>query len=206
MKSNLFSTLYVIAAPSGGGKTTVVKKLLEGDPLLDVSISHTTRAMRPGEISGKDYFFITPERFQAMVEQGDFLEHALVFKHHYGTSKEQVLAPLEQGLDVILEIDWQGALSVRTLFSNVVSIFIAPPSYEVLRERLRERGQDPGSTIDYRVMKAKEEMQHIQEFDFLVFNDTFDTCVREIQAIIQAHRLKRALQCQKHKERLSKLL
>lgn len=195
-------TLFIIAAPSGGGKTSLVNRLLEKDEHLKLSISHTTRPMRPKEENGKDYFFITPELFSAMVKKEAFLEHAEVFGYSYGTSSEQVLHALEKGLDVILEIDWQGAQQVRKLFDNVVSIFILPPSYEILLERLAQRGQDSAEIIQYRMEKAHHEIAHYPEFDFIVFNDDFDDCLKQIQSIITAQRLRYSQQSWRSIKRL----
>lgn len=199
-------TLFVIAAPSGGGKTSIVKQLLTQDAQLKLSISHTTRAMRPQEVHGQHYFFVTQPEFEHMVDEQQFLEHATVFGHSYGTSIAQVLAPLNAGLDVILEIDWQGAQQVRTLFANIVTVFILPPSYEILAARLIARGQDNTETIQYRMQKAHDEMIHCAEFDYVVFNDEFDRCVDEIQAIIDVQRLRYNQQKWRNTARLQNLL
>jgi guanylate kinase len=198
--------LFIIAAPSGGGKTSLVNQLLKMDSHLKLSISHTTRPMRPGEIQGKHYFFVTPDFFNQMVERGEFLEHATVFSHSYGTSSQQVMHCLQEGLDVILEIDWQGAQQVRELFANVVSVFILPPSYEALEERLSQRGQDTEAIISARMKKAHGEISHCEEFDFVVFNDDFDVCLQQLQAIIMSQRLRYEQQSWRSAKRLEKLL
>lgn len=198
--------LFVIAAPSGGGKTSLVDKLLKFDPQLKLSISHTTRPMRSGEVNGEHYFFVQPEVFSQMIERHEFLEHATVFGSSYGTSSQQVLSFLQTGLDVILEIDWQGARQVRQLFENVVSIFILPPSYEVLEKRLSSRGQDSQEIIAARMEKAHDEISHCNEFDFVVFNDDFDSCLQQLQTIIMSERLRYNQQCWRNAEKFSQLL
>ena len=176
--------LFIIAAPSGGGKTSLVNKLLASDSQLKLSISHTTRSMRKGEINGRDYFFVTPDIFEKMVESNAFLEHATVFDSSYGTSTQQVMSSLNEGFDVILEIDWQGAQQVRKLFEHVASIFILPPSYEVLEMRLSQRGQDSKEVIAARMKKAYDEMSHCEEFDYIVLKDDFDLCLEHLKAIV----------------------
>jgi guanylate kinase len=188
------ATLYIIAAPSGAGKTSLVKALLEVDPGVVVSVSHTTRAMRPGEQDGVDYNFIDIARFEAMIAEDRFLEHAKVFDNYYGTSRDWVEATLEAGRDVILEIDWQGARIVRRAFPEAVGIFILPPSRQALEERLRGRGQDSDETIARRMQDAKSEISHYDEFDYVVVNDIFDEALQELRTIMKARRLLRANQ------------
>ena len=183
-------TLYVISAPSGAGKTSLVKALLAAAEGISVSVSHTTRAMRPGEVDGEDYHFVTAEQFLGMIAEGDFLEHAQVFDNHYGTSRQAVKALLQQGQDVILEIDWQGAQQVRKIFPHCRSIFILPPSREALRERLVGRGQDSEEIIARRLRDAEADMSHYDEFDYVVVNDVFDQALAELQAIVVAERLR----------------
>lgn len=183
------ATLYIISAPSGAGKTSLVKALLRQDDTVRVSVSHTTRPMRPGEVDGEDYNFVEREVFSEMVKQGSFLEHAEVFTNCYGTSRQWVDAELERGTDVILEIDWQGAQQVRAQMPEAVSIFILPPSREALRERLIGRGQDENTVIDYRLSQAVTEMQHYTEYDFLIINDDFSVALAEMQAIFSAQRV-----------------
>jgi guanylate kinase len=182
-------TLYIISAPSGAGKTSLIKSLLEATNGIVVSISHTTRAKRPGEEDGKDYYYVDVPTFTNMVSQGAFLEHAQVFDHHYGTSETAVLDQLASGQDVILEIDWQGAEQVRIRISGTVSIFILPPSRVALRERLTERGQDDDTVINRRMHDAVTEMSHYDEFDYLVVNDVFETALKDLETIITSQRL-----------------
>lgn len=187
-------TLYIISAPSGAGKTSLVKQLVEHDPRVEVSVSHTTRDMRPGETDGVDYFFIDRERFLEMANSSAFLEHAQVFDNYYGTSQQHVEQQLLSGLDVILEIDWQGARQIRKLFPDSQSIFILPPSLQALRERLTNRGQDDDEIIQRRMRDAVNEMSHYAEFDYLVVNDNFDTALDELRCIFVANRLRQLQQ------------
>jgi len=189
-------TLYIISAPSGAGKTSLVKKLMTFAKGVVVSVSHTTRAMREGEVEGVDYHFVEKETFIKMVNSSAFLEHAQVFDNYYGTSQQHVEQLLLQGLDVILEIDWQGARQVRKLFPDSQSIFILPPSLVALRERLTGRGQDSDEVIDRRMKDAVSEMSHYAEFDYLVVNDDFDVALRELSGIFSTNRLR-----QMHQER-----
>jgi len=186
---NQLGTLYVISAPSGAGKTSLVKALLDQDQQVCVSVSHTTRDMRPGEVDGKDYNFVSMEHFNSMIEQGHFLEFAEVFTNKYGTSQVWVEQQLAQGRDVILEIDWQGAQQVRRLMPDCVSVFILPPSTEALRERLTGRGQDGEDVINHRMSEALSEMSHYSEYDYLIINDQFDIALQELQAVFSARRL-----------------
>jgi len=181
-------SLFIIAAPSGGGKTSLVNGLLKNDPRLVLSISHTTRAARPGEIDGRHYHFIGETEYDRMVNDGDFMEYARVFDHHYGTNRNSVALQLEQDLDVILEIDWQGARQVRTVFPACCSIFIIPPSLEDLRKRLTGRGQDSAKVIQRRMRDAQAEISHWAEFDYLVVNDNFHAALEELLTIINDHR------------------
>jgi guanylate kinase len=182
-------TLFIISAPSGAGKTSLIKALLETEDGISVSISHTTRTKRPGEEDGVHYHFVDMPTFSNMVSQGAFLEHAQVFDHAYGTSETAVLDQLASGQDVILEIDWQGAEQVRIRISGTVSIFILPPSRAALRERLTERGQDDDAIINRRMHDAVTEMSHYHEFDYIVVNDVFETGLKDLGAIISSQRL-----------------
>ena len=195
-------TLFIVAAPSGAGKTSLVHGLLDSLPGIEISVSHTTRAPRPGEMHGRDYFFVDPAEFDALVEQSMFLEHARVFDHQYGTSRETVLARLEADIDVILEIDWQGARQVRGHFSDCQGIFIRPPSLRVLRERLVRRGQDDPVVIERRMRDAVSEMRHYDEFDYLIVNDDFATSLEALRAIFIARRQR----CTRQRERQQQLL
>jgi len=182
-------TLYTVSAPSGAGKTSLVAQLLKADSLVKVSVSHTTRQMRPGEVDGVNYNFVSKDDFTSKIAQGDFLEHAEVFGNFYGTSKEWVVDTLAQGIDVILEIDWQGAAQVRKVMLDTVSIFILPPSVEALRQRLTGRGQDGADIISKRMAEAISEMSHFHEADYLVINDDFDDALLDLMAILRAQRL-----------------
>ncbi|MCG7944315.1 MAG: guanylate kinase [Candidatus Thiodiazotropha taylori] len=199
-------TLYILSAPSGAGKTSLLKALRQQDGALQVSISHTTRPMRPGEEDGKDYHFISQELFQEMIGAAAFLEHAEVFGNFYGTSESEVRAKLDAGQDTVLEIDWQGAQQVRKRFPDAVSIFILPPSPEALYERLSARGQDSEAVIQGRMQLAVREMSHYAEFDYLVINDDFDTALAELAAIVSARRLRLVSQSERHSEQISALL
>lgn len=199
-------TLYIIAAPSGAGKTSLITKLVKTTPHLTVSISHTTRARREGEVDGQHYHFVSVEEFQKMIGQGDFLEHAEVFGNFYGTSKKWVEEQLEKGTDVILEIDWQGGQQVRRLMPGVIGIFVLPPSQKELHERLTGRGQDTGEVIAYRMAKAVSEMSHYQEFEYIVINDDFDDALFDLKAVIRTQRLGLDFQRQYRQELLRDLL
>lgn len=199
-------TLYTVSAPSGAGKTSLVKALIEAADNVRVSVSHTTRPMRPGEQDGVNYHFINHETFQSMVSRGDFLEHAQVFANFYGTSQAWVETTLDGGQDVILEIDWQGAEQVRKLIPKAVSVFILPPSKETLRERLKVRGQDDESIIDARMSEAENEISHYSEADYLIINEDFGKALDEFRAIIISQRLRLVNQSQKHQSLLKELL
>lgn len=198
--------LYIISAPSGAGKTSLVKQLLADMPDLAVSVSHTTRPIRPGETNGKDYFFVSVAGFLDMLGNQAFLEHAQVFDNYYGTAQQAVADQLNAGLDVILEIDWQGAGQVKKLFPDSRSIFILPPSTEVLEQRLRNRGQDTEETIQRRMRDAVAEISHYPEFDYLVVNDNFGQALSELKSIITANRLAISVQQSKLEALLSSLL
>ncbi len=184
-------TLYIVAAPSGAGKTTLVKALVENMDRLQVSVSHTTRPRRSGEQQGVDYYFVDRDQFEGMAAEGAFLEYAQVFGHYYGTSEQWVREALAGGDDVILEIDWQGARQVRQRIDGTQSIFILPPSRRALEQRLRQRDQDSEAVIVRRMQEAVSEIRHYDEFDFLVVNDVFEQALQDLRAIIQARRLRR---------------
>lgn len=201
-----YGTLYIIAAPSGGGKSSLVRALLESTPNLKVSISHTTRPMRPGEQDGVNYHFVDQATFDALLAANTFLEHARVFDHCYGTSRHWVLERLREGIDVILEIDWQGARQVRQAHPDTVGIFILPPSRATLETRLRARGQDQEEVISRRMRAAKDEMSHYHEFDYLVLNDDFTAALADLKAILRCRRLRQTSQAIKLKDLLADLL
>ena len=199
-------SLFIIAAPSGAGKTSLVNELLKRDKRLVLSISHTTRGARPGEINGRHYHFISVADYEQMVNNGDFMEYAQVFDHHYGSNQNSVALQRETGRDVILEIDWQGARQVRTVFPDSCLIFIIPPSLETLHERLTGRGQDSASVIQRRMRDARAEISHWAEFDHLVVNDDFETALEELLAIINDHRIQQPRQVNKDYQLLAQQL
>ena len=182
-------TLFIVTAPSGAGKTSLVNELLHQIKNLLVSVSHTTRPIRPSETNGKDYHFIDERRFLSMLSNGDFLETADVYGYKYGTSSKWVSAELGSGNDVILEIDWQGAIQIKRQFPGACSIFILPPSLEALIDRLKKRQQDDDETIARRMAQAKEVISHVKDADYAVVNDRFDETVNEVSSIIQSRRL-----------------
>lgn len=198
--------LFIVAAPSGGGKTSLVKKLIETLDHIEVSVSHTTRAMRPGERDGVDYFFIDDKKFINMVNDNAFLEHAKVFNNFYGTSIAQINARLACGIDVVLDIDWQGAEQIRRSFPDAVSIFIIPPSLDALKQRLTNRQQDNHDVISDRMKKAQDELSHYPEFDYLIVNDDFEHAAMELGAIVIANRLRVQRQVNKQSKLLSFLM
>jgi guanylate kinase len=199
-------TLYILSAPSGAGKTSLLKALHDQDGSLHVSVSHTTRAMRPGEEDGRHYHFITRDEFQKMAAAGLFLEHAEVFGNFYGTSEAEVRSQLALGRDTVLEIDWQGACQVRERFPDALSIFILPPSPEALQQRLNARGQDSDEVVAQRMRQAVSEMSHYDEFDYLVINDDFNTALGELACIVDARRLRCSSQASRHTECIQALL
>ncbi|MDY0135971.1 MAG: guanylate kinase [Thiomicrospira sp.] len=194
----MLGNLYIISAPSGAGKTSLVAKLIDHDLLIRVSVSTTTRPMRPGEQHGVNYFFVSEAEFESKIAAGEFLEHAKVFNNYYGTSKTSVIQQLNAGQDVILEIDWQGAQQVRQIFPDAVSIFIMPPSLDELDRRLNGRGSDSAEVIANRMREAVSEIQHYQEFDYVVINDDFDTALHQLHSIFIANRLRLAQQRGRH--------
>ncbi|MBM3203041.1 guanylate kinase [Candidatus Woesearchaeota archaeon] len=199
-------TLYVVSAPSGAGKTSLVRAL--GDCLADmvISVSHTTRAERPGEIEGREYFFVSLSRFHAMIEEGAFLEYAQVFDHFYGTALSTVNEALVRGQDVLLEIDWQGARQVRSVMPDCQSVFILPPSRKALLDRLTGRGQDQPEVIARRMQSAISESSHYAEYDYLVVNDAFDQALDALRAIVLGNRHKQARQACLHEPLITGLL
>ena len=200
------ANLFVISAPSGAGKTSLVRALVEELGNIKISVSHTTRPKRPGEQEGVDYFFIDKAYFRKMLKESAFLEHATVYECYYGTQKEWVSRQLTVGTDVFLEIDWQGARQIRQLCTPVLSIFILPPSIEVLLERLVKRRQDNTATIEQRLALAQEEIAHYVEFDYIIVNDDFDQAVQHLVHIVNAGRLRRDVQERKLPGLLEKLV
>jgi len=197
-------TLFIISAPSGAGKTSLVAELLNRLDNIQVSVSHTTRASRRGEQNGINYHFVSRQQFESMVAEQKFVEYAEVFDNYYGTSEEWVNSALNRGIDVILEIDWQGAEQVREKFPRSKSIFILPPSKQALLERLNGRGQDESAVIEKRVAAATEEMSHYKDADYLVINDQFEIACHQLQAIVEAQRCE--INAQGHEKLLTDLL
>ena len=186
--------LFVVAAPSGAGKSSLVKALLELDSHLQVSVSHTTRAPRGQEQHGREYWFVSPEEFQAMIDRGEFFEWAEVHGNRYGTSRVGIEQRLMAGDDVVLEIDWQGALQIKQLFEHAVLIFILPPSWEELRQRLLRRGEDGAEVIETRMANAREEVAQARHFDFVIINALFETALFDLKTVVHSQRLKYAAQ------------
>ncbi len=200
------ANLFVVSAPSGAGKTSLLKQLIKELTGLQTAISHTTRSKRESEVDGKDYHFVNVDEFNSLIEQKAFHEYATVFGNSYGTSKSSITEQINKGIDVILEIDWQGARQIKQQIPKSRSIFILPPNRSALESRLKGRGQDDDSVINQRMSEAINEMSHYNEYDYLVINDDFSTAVEEIKAIIRAERQKLPIQQQKHAQMLSNLL
>jgi guanylate kinase len=194
--------LFVVVAPSGAGKTSLVNELLKRDSNIKLSISYTTRAPRAGEVDGRDYHFVTREEFEKMIAAGDFLEYANVYGNYYGTSRRWIEKELAGDHDVLLEIDWQGARQLRALFPHLVGIFILPPSLAELRRRLEARGKDAPEAIERRMASAREEISHVLEFEYIIVNESFETALMDLSAVVRAARLSRAQQA----VRLKKLI
>jgi guanylate kinase len=200
------ANLFIVAAPSGCGKTSLVKALIEKTENLCVSVSHTTRTARPGEEHGKNYFFVSQQEFDQINQDNGFIESAQVFDNYYGSAKQTVKDLLDSGTDVILEIDWQGARQVKATFDDAIGIFILPPSEAALRERLTDRGQDDKTIVDRRMQDAVSEMQHYNEFDYLVINDDFEVALEDLSQIIHAQRLQLSQQVFNHQSLLNSLI
>jgi guanylate kinase len=192
--------LFVVAAPSGAGKSSLVKALMELDSRVQPSVSHTTRPPRGQEKHGREYYFVSDEEFDAMVQSGAFVEWAHVHGRRYGTSRKAIEERISQGSDVVLEIDWQGALQIRKLFSNSVLIFILPPSFEELRSRLERRGEDAPDIIELRLKNASDEIQQAKAFDFVIINELFERALFDLKAVVHAQRLKYAVQSRSRAE------
>ncbi|MBI4194386.1 MAG: guanylate kinase [Betaproteobacteria bacterium] len=197
--------LFIVSAPSGGGKTTLVKALLAVEPEVRLSVSYTTRPPRPGEVNGRDYHFVSPARFESMLKAGEFLENAVIYGNHYGTSEKWIAAQLKQDRDIVLEIDWQGAQLVRRLMSETVSVFILPPSLEALERRLNTRSQDSAEVIARRLAAAREEIGHVGEFDYVIMNEDLNRAAQELVSIIRAERLKLSRQVARHADLINRM-
>ncbi|KAA6184813.1 guanylate kinase [Thiohalocapsa marina] len=198
--------LFVVSAPSGAGKTSLVRALLEVEQGLKLSVSYTTRAPRPGEVDGEHYHFVAGATFEAMIADGAFVEYARVFDNAYGTAEPALREVLQRGDDLVLEIDWQGARQVRERFADAVSIFVAPPSLAALEQRLQGRGQDSDAVIAGRMAKARDELSHLDEYQYLVVNDDFDVALAELRAIVAAERLRRPRQVARYQRALAEML
>jgi guanylate kinase len=200
--TNTTGNLFIVTAPSGAGKTSLVRAVLAADGQIKLSISYTTRQPRPGEVNGVDYHFVSEESFMRMLGDGEFLESAEVHGAHYGTSHAWVDSILNTGSDLLLEIDWQGAAQVRRLYPQAIGIFILPPSPEVLSQRLHQRGQDSAEVIARRLAAAREEISHVGEFDYVTINNQFNEAIRDMLAIVRAQRLRADKQLFQHVELL----
>ncbi len=192
--------LFIVCAPSGAGKTSLVNALLEREPDLELSVSFTTRAPRPGEVDGREYHFVSRESFLTMAGRGEFLESAEVHDNLYGTSQGWIAMRRREGKDILLEIDWQGAIQVRNLIPDALGIFILPPSPDALRTRLVARGQDSADVIERRLAAAREEIAHVSEFDYVIINQNFDVAVSDLVSIVRAQRLRVTAQLARHGE------
>jgi len=199
-------TLFIVAAPSGAGKSSLVNTVLAREPGISLSISFTSRAPRPGERHAQHYHFVEKAEFERMIAAGDFFEYALVHGDYKGTARQSVEPQLSAGKDVLLEIDWQGARQVRTLIPQAVSVFILPPSRDALEQRMRNRGQDSEAVIAQRLAAAREEMSHYDEFDYVIVNEHFDAAAAELRSIFVAQRLRRPVQAQRHAALIAGLL
>ncbi len=204
--SHTRGNLFILSAPSGAGKSSLIKALLQRHSDMKVSVSHTTRKSRPGEENAVHYNFVTVDEFKALIEKNDFLEWAQVFDNYYGTSKQSIESQLSQGIDVFLDIDWQGAQQIRKILPQVQTIFILPPSKMELENRLKLRGQDSADVIASRMKKAQSEMSHYNEFEYLIVNDDFDTALYQLETIVFGQRLKQFNQALKYPALLNDLL
>lgn len=208
--SNTPGNLYIVSAPSGAGKSSLINAFLKNHSdrrhPVEVSVSHTTRAPRPGEENGAHYHFVAVDQFQQLIKEEAFFEWAQAFDNYYGTAKKNITETLQHGVDVFLDIEWQGARQVKALLPDTKTIFIAPPSKGELRNRLKLRGQDSDEVIEGRMTKAVAEISHYNEFDYIIVNDDFDTALAELEAIVCANRLKKEKQILRHKDLFSSLL
>ena len=197
--------LFIVCAPSGAGKTSLAKELLKADPRIKLSVSYTTRRPRPGEVDGREYHFVSEQRFGQMLEQGEFLESALVHGNHYGTSKRWISAQRAAGSDILLEIDWQGAAQIRRLFPESIGIFILPPSFDALLLRLNKRAQDAPDVIARRLDAAREEIGHVGEFKYVIINDNFEQAAQDLISIVRAQRLLTPVQLARHSDKINRV-
>jgi guanylate kinase len=197
--------LFIVSAPSGAGKTSLVNALLSSNKDIDLSASYTSRAPRPGETNGKDYHFVSREKFLLMAQQGDFLESAEVYGNFYGTSQSWITAEIANGRDILLEIDWQGAKQVRDKFSKCISIFILPPTIQALKDRLNGRKQDSAEVIAGRIASAKEDVAHVAEFDYVIINDKLDEALQQLNAVVVAAGLRSDRQLSRQKNLINQL-
>ncbi len=197
--------LFVISAPSGAGKTSLVQALLNINPQIDMSVSYTTRAPRPGEHDGKDYHFVSRETFLAMAKRGEFLESAEVYGNLYGTSQTWINHENSRGKDILLEIDWQGAAQIRGLFPECISVFILPPSLKALEERLKKRGKDNDAVIARRMAAVRQDVAHVAEFDYVIINDNLNEALRELNAVVLSAKLRCARQLTRHQDLINQL-
>lgn len=197
--------LFIVCAPSGAGKTSLVNELLKADAQIKLSVSYTTRAPRSGEIDGREYHFMTVQKFQQMAAQGEFLESAQVHGNYYGTSQRWIAEQRAAGSDILLEIDWQGAAQVRKLLPESIGIFILPPSFDALVARLNTRAQDPPDVIARRLTAAREEISHVSEFDYVIINDKFGMAVQDLTSIVRARRLRTPVQLARHQDLINRM-
>ena len=197
--------LFIVCAPSGAGKTSLVGALLKTDPGIKLSVSYTTREPRPGEVDGREYHFVTRPKFEQMIAAGAFLESALVHDNYYGTSQPWIDGQRTAGADILLEIDWQGAAQVRKMIPDAVGIFILPPSLETLIGRLNKRAQDPPEVIARRIAAARTEIGHVSEFNYVIINDNFDDAVRDLSSIVRARRLLTPSQLARHSDLINRM-
>ena len=197
--------LFIISAPSGAGKTSLVQALLNINPQIDLSVSYTTRDPRPGEHNGKDYHFVSREIFLAMAKRGEFLESAEVYGNLYGTSQTWISHENNRGRDILLEIDWQGAAQIRRIFPESISVFILPPSKKALEDRLKRRGKDNDAVIAKRMAAVREDVAHIAEFDYVIINDNLNEALRELNAVVLSTKLRRERQLTRHQDLINQL-
>ena len=197
--------LFIVCAPSGAGKTSLVNELLQADPQIRLSVSYTTRVPRAGEVNGREYHFVSEREFEAMLRRGEFLEHALVHGNHYATSGQWITEQRATGRDIVLEIDWQGAAQVRQLIPETIGIFVLPPSFDTLVSRLNKRAQDPPDVIARRLAAAREEISHAGEFDYVIINDNFDRAVQDLVGIVRTQRLLTPVQLARHSSQINRM-